>query len=419
MTRASMSRARMIVAMIFTYGIFAILLNSVGTLILQSQVSLGASKAAVSVLDGYKDLPIAVVSFLVASWLPRFGYRRAMMAGLLLVAVACIAMRAVDAFWMVKLLLAATGVAFALVKVSVYATIGLLTEDSRGHASLTSTIEGWFMVGVLSGPWLFGIFIHRQQTPDDPVWLDIYAWLAAACVVAIALLATARLDESRARDGQDTGNAFADMLRLVARPLVAVFVLSAFLYVLIEQSINTWLPTFNADVLQLSTATSVQMASLFAAFTALGRLVAGQVLRWVSWDRLLVGCLLATAVVILLVLPLSAQHAPPAGDGWRHAPLPAFLLPLIGFFLAPVYPTINSVVLSALPKSRHASMTGLIVVFSALGGATGSFMTGQLFAQLGGQHAFYLTLVPAALLLAGLLGLKRLAATPQVEAASQ
>lgn len=414
MTRASMTRARMIVAMILTYGIFAVLLNSVGTLILQSQASLGASKAAVSVLDGYKDLPIAVVSFLVAAWLPRLGYRRAMMAGLLLVAVACVAMRAADAFWMVKLLLAATGVAFALVKVSVYATIGLLTEDNRGHASLTSTIEGWFMVGVLSGPWLFGLFIRRQQTPDDPVWLDVYAWLAVACIVAVALLATARLDESRARDGQDAGGAFADMLRLVARPLVAVFVLSAFLYVLIEQSIGTWLPTFNADVLHLSTATSVQMASLFAAFTALGRLAAGQVLRWVSWDRLLVACLLATAVVILLVLPLSAQPTPPVADGWRHAPLPAFLLPLIGFFLAPVYPTINSVVLSSLPKSRHASMTGLIVVFSALGGTTGSFVTGQLFAHLGGQQAFYLTLLPTALLLAGLLALKRLTATSQV-----
>jgi fucose permease len=410
-------RRGMIAAMIATYAIFAVLLNSVGTLILQSQVALGAGKAAVSVLDAYKDLPIAIVSFLVAAWLPRFGYRRAMIAGLALVAIACLAMRAADAFWMVKLMLAATGVAFALVKVSVYATIGLLTDDRRRHASLTSTIEGWFMVGVLAGPWLFGLFIRRQQAPTDPVWLDLYLWLAAACVLTIVLLATVRLDESRARATPSgdvpAGSAFADMLRLTLQPLVAVFVLSAFLYVLIEQSIGTWLPTFNADLLHLSTATSVQLASVFAACTALGRLLAGFALRHVSWQWLLLGCLGAAAGIVLLALPLADGVVPPLADGWRHAPAAAFALPLIGLFLAPIYPTINSVVLSALPKHRHAAMTGLIVVFSALGGTTGSFLTGQLFARVGGQTAFYLTLVPLALLAVAVRGLHR-----RVDAAS-
>lgn len=407
-THALTTHARMILAMILTYGIFAILLNSVGTLILQSQASLGASRAAASVLDAYKDLPIAIVSFLVASWLPRFGYRRAMMTGLLLVAVACVGMLAMNTFGMVKLLLAATGVAFALVKVSVYSSIGLLTDDPKRHASLTSTIEGWFMVGVLAGPWLFGAFIQRQRTPDDPVWLQAYAWLALACVVAIVLLASVRLDESRARDEQGSLGAFADMLRLALRPMVAVFVISAFLYVLIEQSIGTWLPTFNADILHLSTATSVEMASLFAAFTALGRLTAGQLLRRVPWHLLLSTCVVATALVMLIALPMAAGAPAPAGEGWRHAPLAAFALPVTGFFLAPIYPTINSVVLSTLPKARHAAMTGLIVVFSALGGTTGSFVTGQVFAGTGGQSAFQLTLLPMALLLAGILWLKAL-----------
>lgn len=413
--RVHADRRRMIVAMILTYAIFAILLNSVGTLILQSQVALGANKAQVSVLDGYKDLPIALVSFLVAAWLPRFGYRRAMMTGLALVVIACLAMRAANAFWMVKALLAATGVAFALVKISVYAAIGLVTDDARRHASVTSTIEGWFMVGVLAGPWLFGVFIQRQRTPADPVWLDLYLWLAAVCAAAIVLLASVRLDESRAHHAPDAdappaGRAFVDMLRLTLRPLVAVFVVSAFLYVLIEQSIGTWLPTFNADLLHLSTATSVQLASVFAACTALGRLLAGQLLRRMPWHVLLVACLVAAAGIVLIALPLADGVAPPAEDGWRHAPAAAFALPLIGLFLAPVYPTINSVVLSALPRHRHAAMTGLIVVFSALGGTTGSFVTGQLFARVGGQTAFYLTLVPLAVLAGTVVALRRQAA---------
>ena len=413
-----MNRSRMILAMILTYVIFAVLLNSVGTLILVSQKALGASKQATSVLDAYKDLPIAVVAFVVASLLPRLGYRRGMMLGLALVAAACAAMPLANAFWMVKLMLAAVGVAFALAKVSVYSSIGLLTDDRRGHASLTSFIEGCFMLGVLAGPWLFGVFIRRQQAPTDPVWLDVYWWLAAACVAVIVLLAGSRMDEGAARDGHDVAQSYADVFRLLALPLVLVFLVAAFLYVLVEQGVNTWLPTFNADVLHLSTATSVQLGSLFAASTALGRLGASLVLRFLPWHWLLVFCLLATAALVLLVLPLAADSPRPLADGWQHAPAVAFLFPLIGLFMAPIYPTINSVVLSALPKARHAGMTGLIVVFSALGGTTGSFVTGQVFAGFGGQVAFYLSLLPLALLLLAVLLLRRQAARHGVATAA-
>lgn len=400
-------RLRMIVAMILTYMIFAVLLNSVGTLILMSQKALGASKEATSILDAFKDLPIAIVAFLVASLLPRLGYRRGMMLGLALVAVACLLMPATNAFWMVKVMLATIGVAFALVKVAVYSSIGLLTDDKQSHASLTSFIEGCFMVGVLAGPWLFGVFIDRQTAPTDPVWLNIFVWLAVVCVAVSALLATTRMDEGPARDDHDAARSFADMFKLLALPMVIVFLLSAFLYVLIEQGINTWLPTFNADVLHLSTVTSVQLASLFAAATAVGRLGAGLVLRVLPWHWLLIVCVLAMAALVVVVLPMAAHAQPPAQEGWRHAPLVAFVFPLLGLFMAPIYPAINSVVLSALPKARHAAMTGLIVVFSALGGTTGSFITGQVFAKFGGQTAFYLSLAPMAVLLAAIMLLKR------------
>lgn len=404
-----MSRARMILAMILTYMVFAVLLNSVGTLILQSQVALGASKQATSTLDAWKDLPIAIVSFLVASLLPRLGYRRGMMLGLAIVAAACALMPLTNAFWAIKLVLAATGAAFALVKVAVYSSIGLLTDTPQRHASLTSFIEGCFMVGVLAGPWLFGAFIARQTTPTDPAWLSVYWWLAGACALVIALLATSRMDESQAQDARTQAQPFAEMFRLLRLPLVLVFLASAFLYVLIEQGINTWLPTFNADILKLSTVTSVQLASILAAATAVGRLGASAVLRVLPWHWMLSLCLLAMAALVVAVLPMAANVPAPAHDGWRHAPLVAFVFPLIGLFMAPIYPAINSVVLSALPKSRHAAMTGLIVVFSALGGTTGSFVTGQLFAQLGGQTAFYASLVPMAMLLLCIVALKRYA----------
>lgn len=401
-----MNRGRMILAMILTYMVFGILLNSVGTVILQSIQGFSVSKSDASILEAFKDLPIAIVSFLTASLMPRLGYRRAMMLGLGFVGAACLLMPLLASFWMTKLLFVATGVSFALVKVSVYSSIGLLTEDKQAHASLTSTIEGWFMVGVLAGYWIFAWFID-PQSPGDPVWLRVYWLLAAMAAAILILLATSRMDERAASDGHAVGDSFLDMFRLVAQPLVAVFLVSAFLYVLIEQSVGTWLPTFNREILHLPTTMSVQAASIFAVSLALGRLAAGVALRRVPWHWLLMVCVLAMAALVLLALPLARNLQPDPAMSWAHAPLAAYVFPLIGLFMAPIYPAINSVVLSSLPKSRHAAMTGLIVVFSALGGTTGSFITGQLFARIGGGTAFYLSLLPMAMLLLAIALLKR------------
>jgi MFS-type transporter involved in bile tolerance (Atg22 family) len=52
-------------------------------------------------------------------------------------------------------------------------------------------------------------------------------------------------------------------------------------------------------------------------------------------------------------------------------------------------------------------MAGLIVVFSALGGTSGSLITGSLFEAFGGTTAFYFSLVPIAAIMLTLFLLKR------------
>jgi len=401
-----MNKTRMIFALIVTYMIFAMLLNSVGTVILQVIQGFGVTKGQASTLEAFKDLPIAIASFLIASSLPRLGYRKAMILGLGMVALACISMPLLQAFWATKLMFATVGVAFALTKVAVYSSIGLLTDNERAHAGLTSMIEGWFMVGILASAWLFAAFIN-PDSPGDPVWLNVYWVIAGFCVLVMGLLAISSMDESQSHDDSAIGESFVGMFRLLARPLVLVFLVSAFLYVLMEQAVNTWLPTFNREILHLPTTLSVQAASIFAASLALGRLGAGVLLRYMHWCHLLCGCVVAMALLVLLALPLAANITPNADIHWGNAPLAAYVFPLIGLFMAPIYPAINSVALSALPKSRHAAMMGLIVVFSALGGTTGSLITGQLFAHFDGSRAFYLLLVPMGLLLVSLIWFDR------------
>jgi fucose permease len=402
-------RLRMIVALALIYVVFAVLLNSVGTVILQSIATFGIDKPEASSLERYKDLTIAAASLLIASFLPLLGYRRAMLLALAIVAAGCVAMPLFPAFATTKILFACVGVGFALTKVAVYSSIGLLTTDKTAHSRLTNTIEGMFMIGVLAGSWLFSGYVDADH-PGNPVWMNVYWILAAICVVVFGLLATSKLDESAAHahgHNNTARDALGEMLRLFVRPLVYVFLASAFLYVLIEQSFGTWLPTFNNEVLHLPHKMSIQLASILAGMTALGRIAAGIVLKRVKWYRLLNVCVIGMGALVLLALPMARDIAAQNNVGWLTAPIAAYLIPLMGLLMAPIYPVINSVALTALPKTMHAAMTGLIVVFSALGGTLGSYITAQVFAHFDGIHAFYFSLAPITLLLFTLLQFKR------------
>jgi FHS family glucose/mannose:H+ symporter-like MFS transporter len=394
-----MSHWKIKLSLFLNYFVFAILLNSVGTVILQVQGNYGVTESAASVLEAFKDLSIAAVSFLVASYITRIGYKNAMLIALSLVTLACVAMPSLPYFTMTKVLFAVVGVSFALIKVSVYATIGIVTENKKEHASFMNFIESFFMIGILTGYFIFGAFVDDAQ-PQSTSWLSVYYLLAAISAVAFALLLTTKLDESSVQSAETKPllREFADMIKLAIKPLVLVFIISAFTYVLIEQSIMSWLPTFNNKVLNLPTTLSIQMASILAAATALGRFSAGIALRKINWFIVLMLCLVGAALMVLIAIPLAQSAQGQPVTGWSTAPLAAFVFPLIGLFIAPIYPAINSVILSTLPARQHGPMAGLIVIFSALGGTTGSIITGHIFEAYGGETAFYFSLVPITVL---------------------
>jgi fucose permease len=396
-------------SLFLNYFVFAILLNSVGTVILQVQNNYGITQSSASILEAFKDLSIAIASFLVASYIMRIGYKRSMLLALAFVTIACLLMPSIGGFAMTKLLFAVTGASFALIKVSVYATIGLVTSNKKDHASFMNFIESFFMIGILTGYFIFSAFVDNTN-PASTSWLNVYYLLAGISVIAFILLASAPLDESSVKEVEVKSFMadFADMVKLAIRPLVLIFIVSAFFYVLIEQSIMSWLPTFNSQVLHLSTTLSIQMASILAASTALGRFIAGIVLRKIHWLKVVIGCLVVAAALVLLVIPLASKIQVGSINNWLDAPFVAYMFPLIGLLLAPIYPAINSVILSSLPLRQHAAMSGLIVIFSAIGGTTGSIITGHIFQAYGGQTAFYFSLIPITILVISLIFFNRL-----------
>ncbi len=271
-----------------------------GIVILKAQKIYGVDEVQASVLELFKDMPIAVVSFLVASFLPRIGYKKSMLAGLAIVTLASIGMYFGNSFLAAKLLFLCVGISFALIKVSVYSTIGIVTHNQNEHNSLMSSIEGFFMVGITFAYFLFPFF-NTEGDPD--AWVNVYLLLSGLSAASFIFLLTSEFDESTEIPKRSITADFAEMIGLMTQLLVVVFLISAFLFVMIEQGIMTWLPSFNNRVLDISENLAIIMTSILFISSAVGRLLVGQLVKKISWFYILLFCVACILLILLFVLP--------------------------------------------------------------------------------------------------------------------
>lgn len=378
------------------YFVFAILLNSVGILIQKSINTYHVDELAASSLEAFKDLSIALVSFLIGSFLPRLGYKRGMLIALALVFFGCIGMYFGNSFTAVRILFACVGISFAVVKVSVYSLIGLLANNDKEHKGILSSIESFFMVGIAVAFVSFPMF---YSDTDSNAWLRVY--LVVAALIALSFLFLLFSDFNTLNyeiPGSNVVDDFKQMMGLLKRPMVLVFAIAAFMYVMTEQGIMSWLPTFNEKVLHLPERTSVFMAVILMLSIAAGRFVSSLLIKKVYWLTMLLTCLIGAALMVVVVLPQTKNLEIIAINSLADVPIIAYVFPLIGFFLAPLYPLVNSIVLSATEKILQSPMASLLTFFSAVGGTIGSRLVGYLFKNIGGDKAFYFSLVPMAVL---------------------
>ncbi|MCG2792988.1 MAG: MFS transporter [Weeksellaceae bacterium] len=378
------------------YFVFAALLNSVGLLIQKSQNVYGITESKASLLEPAKDLTIAIVAFLIGSFLPKLGYKKGMLISYALVFLGCFIMYFGNSFWSVILLFACTGFSFAIIKVSVLALIGVVAENESDHQSFMSYIESVFMLGIVFAYIIFPMF-YSETNPN--AWLDVYLILASLIAVVFVFILFSKFNLPAVETSKSTVDEFKDMIQLMSRPLLILFAVFAFMYVMTEQGIMSWLPTFNQKVLHLSEKLAGQMAVILMLSIAFGRFISGIIVKQIHWYFYLTFCLFCAAGLVIFVLPLASDLAVTEIKNISDVPMIGFVFPLIGLFLAPIYPLINSTILSATEKHWHSAVAGILTFFSAVGGTCGSVIIGYLFQNIGGHKAFYFSLIPLTVLI--------------------
>ena len=394
------------ISLFLIYFVFAALLNSVGILVERSQEVYDVLKEDAAILEPFKDLSIALVSFIIGSFLPKIGYKKGMLISLAAVFLGCIGMYFGNSFWAVKILFATVGMSFAVVKVAVYALIGFVTDSKKSHSQFMSLVETVFMIGIIFMYIVFPLFFDEH---DENAWLRGYLLMSVIIAISFFIILFSKFDIEVKQSGKSLKEDLNIMFKLFLNPLIWTFAIFAFFYVMTEQGIMTWLPTFNKETLNLVPKLATQMAVILMMSYAVGRFITGIIVKYVKWIYIAVTGLILAAVLVLIVLPMAQNIGEIEVSKFSDLPLVSFLFPMIGLFLAPLYPLVNSSILSAVEKDQHSPLAGIIVFFSAIGGTSGSLIIGYMFDRFGGDKVFYLSLIPMAIILLSLIRLNKLA----------
>jgi fucose permease len=213
-------------------------------------------------------------------------------------------------------------------------------------------------------------------------WRTVYRWdliLAGLMVLVFILLPYPHTPKT---DGNKI-----DLLHLgrtaFARPM-GWFYFAIAVYVAIELGLATWLIAYLQDVHQISTGASAVYLSVFFGLVMLGRFLGSFVVERVGYLHSIFYATIGAAICI--------------GMGVLGPSSLVVVLPLAGFFLSIIFPTLTAAV-SDLHTENMASILGLLFTFAGVGGMIGPWLIGLVGDVLGLNVGFGVNLLYCGVLL--------------------
>ncbi len=350
-------------SLMLSFLIFSMLLNSMGVIILQ--LSEEVSYKGLGFLESFKDIPMAIVSLFCVNLISKTGNKKALIFSLVFVVISCFALPLVDQFWFFKIWLSIIGVSFALAKIAVFSIIKNNFKDER-LASTMSRVEASFMIGIFAINIGFGSLLSSAYAE---YWKYGFWLIAVLSIINLMMLKPLKVEEIN----PDTSNVFAGGLQFLKSKKIITFFSIIFLMVFVEQSFNSWLPSFYKNNLKVDSYFALQSTAFLALFSFIGRLVTSKLILRFHWYRLVVVCLL----LIFIILGASQVLITSFYDKARLAII--CLIPLTGLFLSPLYPLYNSEVLNKIPKEKTHFFLSIVVICSSLGSSFGSLYMAMIF----------------------------------------
>lgn len=348
-----------------TFLIFSMVLNCMGIIILQlSDENISYNK--LGFLESFKDLPIAFISLFAVNFISRMGTKKSIILALSIVGVCSLILPFAQVFWFYKLWFAIIGTCFALGKICVFSIIKNNILEEKALAKTMTSVEASFMIGIFVVNTGFGWLISSQY---GEYWKFGFFGISIISLYTIYLFSKIHLAETKNKN-----NSLLPDLSGFGKPAFIAFFGLAFFIVFTEQSFNSWLPSFYKRHLGVNSFYALQASSFLAVFCYLGRIITSHIIKKFELSKYFYFCVFMVLLILSLIMMIQFM-----GD--EKSRLLLFIFPIIGFFLAPLYPVANSKMISFAEKDRINVLTSIIVIFSSLGSSASSAIISILFQQ--------------------------------------
>ncbi len=362
------------------FMMFAMSTDAVGVIIPEVMKQFNLSLTSAGLMHYTPMIAIAFSGILLGFLADRIGRKKTIIIGLALYAVNSYLFIAGNSFAFFLGLMIVAGIAIGIFKTGALALIGDISKSTVAHTSTMNTVEGFFGVGAIIGPFIVSYFLSIGVD-----WKFLYVVVGTLCVILIimSLLIKYPVTVKSAKETVSLKSA----LVLVKDPYALGFSIAIFLYVAVECAIYVWMPTlikgYEGGIVLLTT----YALSIFFLLRAAGRFLGSWLMAKFNWAVVLsIFCFLILVCFIGSVV---------GGIG-----LAVILLPLSGLFMSVVYPTLNSKGISCFPKAKHGSIAGIILFFTAAGAALGPLAMGAVSDLFGHnvKYGFVLATIFAGLL---------------------
>ena len=282
-------------------------------------------------------------------FMQRFGIKRSILAGYLLVGGGAIATLAAPTFWTAAAALLVVNAGFGFFEVGTNA-MGTVVFTSKA-ALLMSLMHFFYGFGAILGPASAGVLTDTFALN----WRQVYiAMLVPVGLVFIFILITRF-------NGRTTGDAVVEepsqitFFSALKMPIVWLFCLTLGFMEVIEFGAANWGGLYLKDVYGLDPRVAgASFVSLFYVLFTLSRLFSGLAIEKIGYLRSLFLALGCTILIYLVGFLLGEQGI--------------WLLPASGFFIAIMWPTMMAVAMHVFGADAPAVTSVIITVSGAING---------------------------------------------------
>jgi fucose permease len=361
--------------------IFGFVENLKGTIIPPVRAEFGVSYGNIGIMLLVGSLGYLVATFLGGFAGDRFGLKKVMVTGFMVLMISCVGFLYANSFIMVVILLFFVNVAFGCFEVAVNSLGAVIFV--RNAAVMMNLVHLFYGLGSSVGPKYAGTLIENNFS-----WRYVYFY--AIILVGIVFLL---LCSSKFPDVQKHEESSRLPIKSIAKNKKVWFFIGLLGFCeVIELGTGNWLVNFLQSSRGMDVSSSTFYLTLFFITFTIGRLFGGFIAERLGYVKI-IGYFTAATLILFL-------------GGFFLGNSFAFLFSMMGFFVSIMFPTIMVIIMKEF-TSNTSSIMGFIITFAGTVNMVCNWLIGKSNDYFGVKLGFFTLLLYTLLILVFLVLLNK------------